>query len=195
MPHLRKLVAPWSGVLLRHRPATSTRSVLDDTYLGQAADNRWTPLGLRAWYFAVDRGVVAAEHARHIAADLPPGHHERLERDVFRIRTALARTLDLTDPRVVRAMGAEPVNRWTLDLAATQASGAYLFAQVPGLQALIVPSVAFLDDHARHNVVIFRDAVDPVAVFGPPEPAFRITLDAPGGPPAQTVAHPQGSAR
>ncbi len=181
MPALRRLIAPWKGSPLRHRPAGSRRSVLDDSYLGQASANRWSAKGVRAWYFAADQGIVAAEHARHVAAELPEGRAVRLEREVFRVPVTLERALDLTDRRVVKAMGAAPVNDWILDLAATQAVGAYLRTQLPGLQGLIVPSVAFLDEHARHNVVVFRDAVDPARVFGRPELVLRITLEAAGG--------------
>ena len=177
---LSRLLRPWSGEMLRHRPKASRRSVLDDLYLGQADDNRWSARGVRAYYFASDRGIVAAEHARHVAADLPPGPAERIERAVYRVPVALERTLDLTDPRVVAAMGAEPINEWILDRARTQAAGAYLLSHVDGLQGLIVPSVAFLDDHARFNVVVFRDAIDLAVVFGKPVFVMDIVLDAAG---------------
>lgn len=177
---LRRLVAPWSGDLLRHRPAGSIRSVLEDTYLGQVDGNRWSARGIRTYYFAHDRGVIEAEHARHVAADLPSGHTERLERDVFRVAVALERVLDLTDGRVVAGMGAAPINDWILSVPKTQAVGSYLLSQLPGLQGLIVPSVAFLDDHDRCNVVVFRDAIDPGTVFGEPVFVLRIILEATG---------------
>lgn len=177
---LGRFVAPWSGDLLRHRPKASTRSVLDDTYLGQADTNRWSTRGVRAYYFALDRGIVIAEHARHVAADLPVGHAERIERAVYSVPVTLERTLDLTNPKVVAAMGAGPINTWILDLAKTQAAGAYLLSQVSGLQGLVVPSVVFLDDHARCNVVVFRDAIDPVTAFGTPVHVMNVVLDASG---------------
>jgi RES domain-containing protein len=177
---VRRFVAPWSGDLLRHRPKGSTRSVLDDSYLGQVDNNRWSVRGVRAYYFALDRGIIAAEHARHIEADLPAGHAERIEREVFRVPVSLARTLDLTDARVVAAMGADPINTWILDIPKTQAAGSYLLSQAPGLQGILVPSVAFLDDHARFNVVVYRDTIDPGGAFGAPVFVMDILLDAPG---------------
>jgi RES domain-containing protein len=177
---VRRFVAPWSGDLLRHRPKGSTRSVLDDSYLGQVDNNRWSVRGVRAYYFALDRGIIAAEHARHIEADLPAGHAERIEREVFRVPVSLARTLDLTDARVVAAMGADPINTWILDIPKTQAAGSYLLSQAPGLQGILVPSVAFLDDHARFNVVVYRDTIDPGGAFGAPVFVKDILLDAPG---------------
>jgi RES domain-containing protein len=154
--------------------------VLDDTYLGLARDNRWSPAGVRAYYFASDIGLVTAEYARHIATDLALGHADRLERSVFRVPLVLNRVLRLTDPAVVSAMGAGPINTWSLDLAATQAAATYVLAQVVRLEALVVPSVAFLDQHDRFNVVIYRDAIDPAAVFGPPSFELDIVLGAGG---------------
>jgi RES domain-containing protein len=177
---IRRFVAPWSGDLLRHRPKGSARSVLDDSYLGQVDNNRWSGRGVRAYYFASDRAIIVAEHARHIAADLPAGHAEKIEREVFRAPVSLERTLNLTDPRVVAMMGADPINTWILDLAKTQAAGSYLLSQVPGLQGIIVPSAAFLDDHARFNVVVYRNAIDPGVAFGAPVFVMRIVLDASG---------------
>lgn len=162
--------------MLRHRPRASTRSVLDDTYLGLADDNRWSARGIRAYYFSSDIGLVTAEHARHIALDLPGGNLERIERSVFRVPVVLERTLSLVDPSVVVAMGADPIETWILDVAKTQAAASYLRVQVPGLQGLIVPSVAFLDQTDRYNVVVYRDAVDPATVFGQPIHEADITI-------------------
>jgi RES domain-containing protein len=137
-------------------------------------------MGVRAYYFASDRGLVTAEYARHIATDLPWGHADRLERSVFRVPLIVDRVLRLTDPDVVSAMGAGPINTWILDLATTQAAAAYLLAQVVGLQAVVVPSVAFLDQHDRFNIVVYRDAIDPAVVFGPPSFELDILLGAGG---------------
>ncbi|HEU0236189.1 MAG TPA: RES family NAD+ phosphorylase [Candidatus Limnocylindrales bacterium] len=162
--------------MLRHRPAGSGRSVLDETYLGLATDNRWSEAGLRAYYFASDVGLVAAEHARHIAIDVLGDYAERLERAVFRVPISLDRVLRLTDPAVVVAMGAGPINTWILDLARTQAAASYLVSQVDRLQGLIVPSVAFLDQPERFNMVVYRDAIDPAVVFGTPVHERDITI-------------------
>jgi hypothetical protein len=86
----------------------------------------------------------------------------------------LERVLDLTDKAVVASMGAGPINKWALDLGRTQAAAAYLRSQVTGLQGLLVPSVAFLDQHERRNIVVYRDAIDPAQAFG--EPAFELDI-------------------
>ena len=45
---------------------------------------------------------------------------------------------------------------------------------------LIVPSVAFLDDPDRCNVIVYRDRVDLAVVFGAPRWAGHITLETHG---------------
>ncbi len=177
---LADVVRPWSGTALRHRPASSARSVLDDTYLGQQHDSRWSAYGVRAWYFASDIGLILAEYGRHIAIDLPDGYSERLARSVYKTSVDLVRILDLTDPGTVATMGAAPINEWILNLGATQAAAGYLLEHVPDLQGLIVPSVAFLDQPARHNLVVYRDRVDPSVIFGAPAFVRDIVLEAAG---------------
>jgi RES domain-containing protein len=177
---LADLVVAWSGDVLRHRPKGSRRSVIDDTYLGIADDNRWSARGIRAYYFASDVGLVAAEHARHIAIDVPASHEDRIERSVFKVHVELERVLALTDAAVIASMGAAPLNSWILDVSSTQAAASYLLAQVGGLQGLIVPSVAFLDQPDRFNLLVYRDAVDVNTAFGSPTFELDIVLAAPG---------------
>lgn len=118
--------------MFRHRPAASSRSVLDDAYLGQVPDDRWSGLGIRAYCFASDRRVVLADHARHIQRDLPAGRTDRIERTVFRVPVRLATVLDLTDPAVVAAIGSKPIASWILDVSTTQAVSRYLQQVVHG---------------------------------------------------------------
>jgi RES domain-containing protein len=173
-------VRGWSGMLLRHRPHGSTRSVLDEEYLGQRRDNRWSAYGVRAWYFASDIGVVVAEYGRHIEIELPAGRAERLARSVFEVGVTLDRVLDLTDPATVAAIGASPVGDWILDVRATQSAAGYLLGQIPNLQGLIVPSVAFLGRPNRHNVVVYRDRIEPGTVFETPVFVREVVLEATG---------------
>jgi RES domain-containing protein len=168
--------------MLRHRPASSTRSVLDDEYLGQAPDHRWSRFGTRAYYLAADIGVIVAEYGRHIAIELFEGRSERLARAVFRVPIRLERILDLTDPGSIEAMGAKPINEWILSLPATQAAASYLLEQVADLQGLLVPSVAFLDRPDRANLVIYRDRIDLAAAFGEPVHIRDLVLEATGAP-------------
>ncbi len=61
---------------------------------------------------------------------------------------------------MIEAMGSGPIEDWILDLNATRSTANYLRAQAEP-QALIVPSVAFLDRRDRYGLVIYRDRIDP----------------------------------
>jgi hypothetical protein len=55
-----------------------------------------------------------------------------------------------------------------------------LRAAHPNLQALVVPSVGFLDDIAKYNLVIYLDRVDPAA-FVAYRSVHEFRIDAPSG--------------
>ena len=177
---LGDLLWPWSGSVYRHVAAGRRRGMLDETYLGVARDNRWNREGTPAYYFASDLAVTVAEFARHLGTELPDGTAERLVRSVWRVRVTLGATLDLTDPDVVAATGAPPIGDWILDRAVTRATAEYLLAQLPGLQALVVPSIASLDRRDRPNLVVYRDRIDPGLAFGSPVRVRKLVIEAAG---------------
>lgn len=181
---LREHLRPLSGTYLRHVATGRTRSVLDDTYIGVVADNRWNEVGTPTYYFALDRGILVAEYGRHIESDLPDGEPERLERSLYKVEVSLEVVLDLTDPETVAAFGAATINDWILELATTQKTATYLLAQLPELQGLVVPSVAFLDHHERYNVVIFGDRIDSRSTFGMPAHLGDLVIEGVGKDPA-----------
>ncbi len=172
----------WSGSGLRHVATGGGRHPLDDLYLGVVPDNRWNSVGVRAYYFASDRGVIVAEWARHIAAEIPPGAVERISRDLWSVPIGPLVALDLRDPRSIAAMGLDPIDTWILDGVRTRATSDHVLAHDREVQGLIVPSVALLDDLRRHSIVVLRDRIDPAAVFGRPSAAGTLTLAAPIGP-------------
>ncbi|MDQ3552974.1 MAG: RES family NAD+ phosphorylase [Chloroflexota bacterium] len=177
---LRDLLGPWTGVAYRHIPAGVSRSALDETYLGRSPGNRWNEAGTPTLCFASDIAVVLAEYGRHIATEIPDGVPERLARSLWEVAIWLERTLDLRDPRTIDAMGSGPVEDWILDVKSTQATANYLRTQA-GVQALIVPSVAFLDRPDTYNLIVYRDRIDPEVAFGQPKHVRDFVLDARGG--------------
>lgn len=118
---------------------------------------RWTAADEPAVYLAGDVGVALAELGRHAPA-LPPDR--RIERRrIVRVRVSLERVLDLTRRETLEALrvsGApwaftDPARAREI-AAAARASG--------DCDAILVPSVAFLDQADRWNVVIFADRLD-----------------------------------
>ncbi len=88
--------------------------------------------------------------------------------------------VDFRDPATSASIGLSKIDDWIADVDRTQATARYV-RQHTDLQALLVPSMGFLDDPTRWNVVVFLDRVDPLATFGTPVFVRRIVLDAVGG--------------
>jgi RES domain-containing protein len=148
---------PWSGTAIRHIPAGSPFDVLDTRFAGLAADNRWNEAGEPTLYLAGDLRVALAEYARHLREDMsvmsaPPVQ----ERAVYQVDVRLETVLDLRDPQVRSAIGLHGGARRFLDRAVARATARFL-RLTTSAEGLLVPSVAFLDDPSRWNLVVFLD--------------------------------------
>ena len=157
MPSLERFVRPWRGVGIRHIPAGSPFGPLDFRFAGLAETNRWNVRGEPTLYLASDRGVALAEFTRHLQDDRAPGLAPRtVERAVFRLTVTVERTLDLRDPALSEALGLTGTPGVFLDREVARATARFLRATVR-VQALLVPTVAFLDDPSRWVMVLFLD--------------------------------------
>lgn len=129
---------------------------------GSGRAQRWSDAGAPTIYLASDAGVALAEWGRHVPLD------ERREPSaLWRVPVTLPRVVDL---RVVAdealealgaaagipSIGAADDPAWCLDADRARDLGAWL-RYAGGLDGLIVPSVAFLDDRSRGNIVVFLD--------------------------------------
>ena len=177
---LDSLLRAWTGIGLRHIPAGASRGILDDTHAARSRRNRWNEAGTPTFYFASDIAVVWTEFGRHIQAELPDGEPERQARDVWKVPISLGRLIDFRDPAASASIGLSKIDDWIGDIDRTQATARYV-RQHADVQGLLVPSMAFLDDAARWNVVVYLDRIDVAAAFGKPVFLRRIVLDAVGG--------------
>ena len=177
---LDALLRPWTGIGLRHIPASAGREVLDATHAERSGRNRWNESGTPTFSFASDIAVVVAEFGRHIRAELAEGDGERQARDVWRVPISLDRLMDFRDPAAAAAIGLAPVADWIADVDRTQATARFVRLHAD-VQGLLVPSMGFLDDAARWNAVVYLDRIDPLVSFGTPVFVRRIILDAVGG--------------
>lgn len=150
---------PWIGTAYRHIPAGRGRDVLDFRHAGQQPDNRWNAPGEPTLYLAGDPGIMIAEWGRHFPQifdeDTLPS---TIERSVFRLSIRLEHVVDLRDPASIADRVPDTTATWSTnrDLARLVA---YSFRAEGIVQALIVPSIAFLDDLTRWNLVIFLDTL------------------------------------
>lgn len=177
------LVTPWSGEPTRHRAAREP--LLEPGVAPTRGDARWSLPGRPALYLPSDIGTIAGEYA---AGAEGQGGSDWTERELYRIPLRLERLLDLSDPAVAAAAGAGQVEDWLADDGAVRRTAGRLLARLPGLQALLVPSSAFVDRHDRYAVVVYPDALDPLLAFGPPVPIGRISF-AQKAPHVRLTAH------
>ena len=150
-------IRPWGGVGIRHIPATSPFGVLDTRLAGRVGDNRWNQAGDPTFYLASDKSVALAEFARHLQERQDPSLGRlTIDRAVYRLEVHVQALLDLRVPAVRTALGLHGGNRRFLDVQVARATANFI-RRTTSAEALIVPSVAFLDDPARSNLVLFLE--------------------------------------
>jgi RES domain-containing protein len=171
---LDELVAPWIGFAFRQIPADSPFGILDFRFAGIGANNRWNRQGERTLYLASDPGVVIAEFGRHVRQDRTPEvGHEASHRRIYRLGVSIAHALDLREPRLCDALSLRSCPACFLDRNVARATAGYL-RQTTQAQALLVPSVAFLNDDARWVMALFLEKL-------PTEPSqFLTSIDVDG---------------
>ncbi len=149
-------IQPWSGPTYRHIPAGSPYGILDFRLAGLGADNRWNVPGERTLYLASARAAAIAEFARHLKEDYGEFASVVAERRLFRVEAAIELTLDLRDAEIVQQLSLADAPACFLDRSIARAVAGFLRATTP-VQAILVPSVAFLDDPSRFLVVCFLE--------------------------------------
>lgn len=171
---LDALLRPWRGRALRHIPADSPYGVLDVRFAGRGAENRWNEPGHPTLYLAGDEAVLVAEWGRHFAINRSPDlQPATAARAVYALDLAIDRVLDLRDPAACAALSIGNAPWVFTDLAVARATAGFVRATT-GAQALLVPSMAFLDDPTRWCLVAFLDKL--------PDPTAFVAAVIPRGP-------------
>ncbi len=171
---LDAFLAPWVGSACRHIPEPSSRGILDFRFAGLSRKNRWNEPGQPTLYLASDHGVALAEFARHVEANIGGeiGKDATVRRN-YDLRVAVDRALDLRDPRLLAALGVGGAPACFLDRSLARATAGYL-RRTTAAQAVVVPSVAFLDDPTCWVLLLFLDKL-------PADPARFLTDVRPDG--------------
>lgn len=169
--HLRR----FAGAALRHIPAGSPFDVLDFRYAGRAADNRWNEPGHRTLYLAGDEGVLIAEWGRHFVMHRTTQLQQMtVERNVFSLELSIDAVLDLRSEEVCQALPIDNAPYCFADITVARAT-AHFVRGTTKAQALLVPSMGFLDDLERWCLVVFLEKL-------PPDPRSFISAVTPRGP-------------
>lgn len=103
--------------------------------------------------------MLAAEWARLLPHPWSDGiAHRSLARLVFRMGIRLERVLDLRRPEDLEQFDVQPSSLWVADTSLTRQM-ARSVRQNTIAQAIIVPSIAFIDDLTRWDLVVYLDKV------------------------------------
>jgi RES domain-containing protein len=153
---LDKALKPWIGSAYRHINATRGIDVLDFSNAGKYGKNRWNIPGEPTLYVAGDIGVAIAEWGRRLPVSFPDQAIRPVVRDVYRLQLRLDAVLELRAPEIAPLLGltGTPEEFRDMELARSTAGRVRRSTRA---QAMIVPSIAFLDDLSRWNLVIFLD--------------------------------------
>jgi RES domain-containing protein len=147
----------WSGDAYRHVPGESTIDILDFQFAGQVGNNRWNVVGEPTLYLASDLGVAIAEFARHYREQRSTAvGREGVVRQVYRLRVEVERALDLRDPTVLASLSIGNAPHCFLDQQIARATAHHLRSATT-TQAILVPSMAFLDAPDRWVAVLFLE--------------------------------------
>lgn len=158
---LRRHLKPCSGAALRHIPANSPYDVLDVRFAGRGADNRWNEPGSPTLYLAADEGVLIAERGRHFDVDRAPALQAlTVQRSIYRLELSLDAVLDPRDEVVCHALSLDDAPACFLDRELARAT-AHSVRRTTDAQALLVPSMGFLDDRARWRLAMFLEKLPP----------------------------------
>lgn len=156
---LQSYIQPWSGHAVRHIPDTpgKTYDIYNFNYCGRSNENRWNVAGESTLYLAKEKDVALAEYARHFQVDRTAALAAKTHRrKVYRFRIELEHTLDLRDAKVWTELSLANAPDCFKDKAIARAI-AHFIRNTTEVQAILVPSMAFLDDLEQWCLAIFLE--------------------------------------
>ena len=153
---LQDLIKPWSGKTYRHLP-DGNYDVCDFSYTGLAANNRWNIQGEQTLYLAGRVDVAAGEWSRHFNFDRPRELAAKTKRrKVYQMTVQLNQTLNLCDSYCWQELSLQDAPNCFLDKNIARATAQFI-RQTTTVEAIFVPSMAFLDQMDKWVLVIFLE--------------------------------------
>ncbi len=146
-------VEPWRGETYRHVPAGG--SPLDTTLAGRGR-NRWNLPGEPTYYLASSREVAAVEWLRHLRDAGLPSDAPVPPRDLYLVTIDLGRTIDFRDEANQAQLSMTDMASLVLDPVAARALARFVRSALD-VDAVWVPSIAFLDRPEEGNLVVFLE--------------------------------------
>ena len=124
-----------------------------DKLISDGDDDRWNGPGEPTVYLALEPAVVLAELARHL--EVNPAS-EPVRRRLLGLTIEVEGLLDLRQPETRRAIGAPEAIEAFRDRAVAREVARRARTDF-GARGLVVPSMAFLDQPSRGNLVLFME--------------------------------------
>jgi len=153
---LRDLIQPWRGYAVRHIP-DKTYDIYNFSYCGRSNENRWNVAGEKTLYLAREKDVALAEYARHLKIDRTPQLAALTNRrKVHRFEVVLDYVLDLRAPEACASLSLENTPFCFKEFSVSLATAHFIRHTTPA-QAILVPSMAFLDDLDQWCLVLFLE--------------------------------------
>ena len=157
---ISSFIKPWSGFAVRHFPEPSkgqTIDPLDFIWCGKSSENRWNVLGEATLYLAQEKNVALAEYARHFQVNRSPGLGQKTQkRKVYRLGASFEATLDLRDRAVCKALSLNKAPGCFADKKIARSTASFI-RNTTAVQAIFVPSIAFLDGLDKWCLVVFLE--------------------------------------
>ncbi len=162
---LQVYIFPWVGYAVRHIPDIPGKSydIYEFRYCSRSNENRWNIAGEPTLYLAKEKNVALAEYARHFEVNRTQGLATQTHRrQVFRFRVELEYVLDLRNPKVWAELSLENAPDCFKDKNIARSTANFI-RNTTSTQAIIVPSVAFLDNLEQWCLVLFLEKLLPEA--------------------------------
>lgn len=160
---LQAYISPWMGYAVRHIPDIPGKSydIYDFRYCGRSNENRWNVACEPTLYLAKEKDIALAEYARHFCVDRTPGlAAQTYRRQVFRFQVELEHVLDLTNSKIWAELSLENAPDCFKDKTIARATANFI-RNTTLTQAIIVPSIAFLDRLEQWCLVLFLEKLLP----------------------------------
>lgn len=161
---LSSLIKPWTGYAIRHLPSktgSAQPNPLNFDYCGKSDENRWNVKDEPTLYLASEKDVALAEYARHFEVARNEGLSKKVhKRKVYRFNIELSHTLDLCNTSVCNTLSLTDAPSCFTNIKIARATANFL-RNATQVQAIFVPSIAFMDNVTKWCLVIFLEKLNP----------------------------------
>lgn len=150
-------IKPWKGNAFRHLPDMATSDVRNFRYCALSKTNRWNSKGEPTLYLAKSKSVAAGEFSRHFSEDRSSKLAAQVHRrQIWKISVELNKTIDLCDLKACEALSLADPPHCFYDIQFARATASFLRNTLK-IEALFVPSMVFMDDLSKWNLVVFLE--------------------------------------